>query len=296
MNQGDLKVFFAVVRTGSFADAARYLDIDPSVVSRSVARLEAHLTARLFERTTRRLSLTERGEMLAERAEPLVLEFEELAAQVRGRSQEPRGRFCLSVSVAFGQTCIVPLIPKFLARYPEISLDLKLTDQMSDLVADRVDLAVRLAPDVHGDLIVSKLMSTRYLVCVSPDYLGKHPQITRPQDLTDHQAVCFDLPGYQEKWLLRKDGAISEVAITPRLKTSNALAVRNMCLAGLGPALMADWLVEGDLRTGSLVNVFPDYEATATTFETAAWLVYPSRSFLPKNTRVMIDFLREKLA
>lgn len=291
-----LTIFLDVVQAGGFASAARRLEQDPSSISRSIAALEDELGVRLFQRTTRKVSLTEAGRQFAARIEPLLTELEQARDDVRSDSNAPRGRLCLSASVAFGQICVMPHIASFAERYPGIDLELKFTDRNVDLVSERVDLAIRLGPSVEADLVASRLMTTRYRVCASPEYIRRHGRPSQPNELAAHRCVSYDLPDFKARWLFRaaKD-TVEEVTITPRITVSGALAVREAVLAGMGPALLADWLVADALRSGALVELLPRYAATATKFDTAAWLLYPSRSYLPRKTRIMIDFLRERL-
>lgn len=293
-----LTIFAEVARGGGFATAARTLDLDPSAVSRGIAALEEDLGARLFQRTTRKVSLTDAGERFLGRVEPILAELEAAREELLAAEASPRGPLTVSTSVAFGQVCVMPHVPAFLERYPEIDLTLRLSDRNVDLVSERVDLALRLGPSVTGDVIAAKLMDTRYRVCASPAYLETAAPLSQPEDLTAHRCLCFDLPGFDRCWSFRVRGKaeVQDVAVSPRLTVSGALALRDAACAGLGPALLADWAIRDDLRSGKLVDAFPGYEVTATTFDTAAWLIYPSRSFLPRKTRVMIDFLRERLA
>lgn len=297
MDTKTLNIFVEVTRTGGFAAAARVLNLDPSAVSRAVAQLEEDLGARLFQRTTRKVSLTDAGERFLTRVEPALNALAEAREDLQSTDRQPTGPLTVSTSVAFGQVCLMPHVPDFLERYPEIDLTLRLTDRNVDLVAERVDLALRLGPAVTGDVVAAKLMETRYRVCAAPGYRDKAPPLLKPEDLSAHRCLCFDLPGFGNRWKFRKAGGtqVKEVAITPRLTVSGALALRDAARAGLGPALLADWAIAEDLRSGALVDLFPDQGVTATSFDTAAWLIYPSRSFLPQKTRVLIDFLRERL-
>ncbi len=289
--------FLDVVQAGGFAAAARHLEQDPSSISRSIAALEHELGVRLFQRTTRKMSLTEAGRQFAARVEPLLAELDHAREEVQSERTAPRGRLSVSTSVAFGQICVMPHVAAFCERYPEIQLDLKFTDRNVDLVAERVDLAVRLGPSVDADVVASRLMTTRYRVCASPDYVRHLGRPSEPAGLAALRCICFDLPEFKTQWRFRAPSStlVEEVTITPRMTLSGALAVRDAALAGLGPALLADWLVARDLNAGALIDLFPHHAATATTFETAAWLLYPSRSFLPVKTRVMADYLREHL-
>lgn len=167
------------------------------------------------------------------------------------------------------------------------------TDANVNLIADRIDLAVRLAPQVTGDLIVTKLRNTRYMVVASPDYLIKAPQLAHPRDLSAHRVILFPFQPFRSRWLFRDEsGTLLEQPVDGDLILSPAGALRDAAVAGLGPALLADWLVASDIAEGRLVRCLHAWNVTATTFDTAAWLVYPSRSYLPGKTRAMIDFLR----
>ena len=293
MELDQLHIFIEVARRGRFAAVAKDRDIDPSSVSRAIASLEEELGTRLFQRTTRRLSLTEAGARYLARVEPLIQELALAGDLARHAASQPSGNLRMTASVTFGVTQIVPLLPDFRQQYPEIRIELVLTDQNVDLVAERLDLAVRLAPQVEGDLVAQKWLTTRYRVCAAPAYLNSAPPLQSPQDLQDHDCLLFALPGYRTRWRFRT-GSESHQVVQVQGKTviSNALALLAAARGGMGPVLLADWLVREDISRGQLVDVFPNYEVTATTFDTGAWLVYPSRSFLPQKARAMIDFLK----
>ena len=297
MDVTSLRLFCEVARLGSFAAAARRGDVDPSSVSRTIALLEQELGVRLFQRTTRRLSLTEAGDLYLRRVEAIVDELDRARDEAQAVSIEPSGTLRLTTSVAFGQVCIVPLIGAFRARFPDLKLELVMTDANLDLVSNRIDLAVRLAPSLDGDLVATKLLDTRYRVCAAPSYLRQAPALRTPDDLTRHRCVLFTFPEFRSRWLFRDpDGGIGEVPVDGDVLISNALALREAALAGVGPALLADWLIRDALAAGTLVDVFRHHDVAATSFETAAWLLYPSRAFLPNKVRVAIDFLKAHLA
>ena len=250
----------------------------------------------LFQRSTRQLSLTEAGALYLARVEAAIDELDEAREAAMAMQSGPRGTLRLTASVAFGETCLSPLVPAFRDAHPELRLELIFTDQNVDLVAEQVDLAIRLAPMIDGDLVCAKLFDTRYRVCASPDYLDKMPPLRTPDDLSNHDALLFALPGYRTRWLFRaSDGRTSDVPVDGSIITSNALTLRQTMLNGQGPALLADWLIDDDIRHGRCIDLFPEHQVTATSFDTAAWLVYPSRRFLPSKVRCMIDFLRARL-
>jgi DNA-binding transcriptional LysR family regulator len=295
MNPADLSLLQDVARLGSFAAAAGLRGIDASSVSRMVAAFEASLGFRVFERTTRRLNLTEVGDLYLSRAAPLMDELNRVATEARSLRARPSGLLRLTASVTFGQRRVVPLIGAFRAQYPEVTLDCVFTDANLDLVAERIDLAIRLGPTIEGDMIASKLMATKYRVVASQGYLDGHAALREPADLARHRVLLFSLRTYRQRWLFRNGEGTQEVPIAGDITLTPAGSVRDAAVAGLGPALLPDWLVDADIAAGRLCHCLPAWEATATTFETGAWAVYPSRSYLPGKTRAMIDFLRAAL-
>ena len=297
MESEALQIFVEVVRRGSFAAVARDRNVDPSSVSRVVAALEEELGTRLIQRSTRRMALTEAGNIYFNRVEALVGELDHARDEALAVSACPVGTLRLTASVAFGNQCLLPLLPAFRAQYPALKLELLLTDTNLDLVSDRVDLAIRLGASLDTSLVGVKLFNTHYHVCASPEYLAQGQALRVPEDISLHPCLLFALPEFRTRWLFRDStGSISAVPIKGEVVISNALALRTCALAGMGPALLANWLIGEDLAAGKLVNPFPNHHVTATDFDTAAWLLYPSRSFLPNKVRVMIDFLKQQFA
>lgn len=295
METAHLRVFVEVVKRGGFAAVARDSNVDPSSISRAVAALESEFGARLFQRTTRKLTLTEAGASLLARVDPLLEELERARDEVASIGSEPRGTLRLTASVAFGQLCLVPHLPAFRRAFPHLKLELILNDTNLDLIAERIDLAIRLAPSYRGDVVGSKLFATRYRIAASPAYLAREGAPRTPRDLSARDCLLFPLPDFRERWLFRRGGVLEEVPVQGSFILSTALALRSAALDGLGPVLLADWHLHDDFAQGRLVDLFPQHEVTATTFDTAAWLLYPSRSYLPHKVRATIDFLRKHL-
>lgn len=296
MDTTALQVFAEVVRRGSFAAVARDRDLDPSAVSRTIGGLEAELGARLFQRTTRRLSLTEAGKLFFERIDGLLEDLEEARATVADVSAGPLGTLRVTTSVSFGQRCIVPLLPGFMAARPGVSIDLILADAVIDIVAERVDAAIRLGRLADSSLIATRLLKTRYYVCASPDYLKRHGPIRKPRDIAAHDCLLFPLPGFRSRWVFRdQKGDTSTVSVKGRVVISNAEALGHCAVDGMGLALLPHWIVGEDLKRGSLVNVFPDFEVTATDFDTAVWFLHPTRAYVPLKVRSFRDFVARAL-
>jgi DNA-binding transcriptional LysR family regulator len=296
MDLGLLRIFAEVAQRGSFAAVARGRGVDASVISRSVASLEAELGARLLQRTTRSMVLTDAGELFLARIAPLIEELDQARDEVATTRKDPVGTIRLTASIAFGEICLAPLLPRFRARFPRVQLELILTDQNLDLLAERIDLAIRLAPSYRADVIGVKLFDTRYRVVASPEYVARAGAPTKPSELATRNCVLFTLPEFRTRWRFRSGDNIEEVPVRGDLVISNALMLKHAASDGLGPALLADWTIAADLQAGRLVDLFPHHDVAATSFETAAWLLYPSRAHLPFKTRGMIDFLRQELA
>ena len=296
MDISTLQIFVEVMREGSFAAVARDRNIDPSSVSRVIAALEEELGTRLFQRTTRQLSPTEAGVIYFERVEPLIEEMRQANIAATDVSSQPKGTLRITAANSFGLKRIVPLLPKFAAAYPELKVDLLLTDTIVDLLSERIDLAVRLGPLADSTYVAQQLIRTRYLVCASVHYLKRHGRPKNPEDVTQHNCLLFPLAVFRSRWLFQDTaGKITEAPVSGHTIISSALALQQCAIAGMGLALLPGWLVADDLGAGVLVDVFPDYEVTATDFSTSAWLVYPSRTYVPLKVRVFIDFLKKHI-
>lgn len=293
MDISTLQLFIDVMRQGSFAAVARDRNVDPSSVSRAIASLEHELGIRLFQRTTRKLSPTEAGTAYFEKMESLVEEMQQATHIAKDLSGHPKGTLRITASVSFGQQCIIPLLPQFQLTYPDLIIDVLLTDAVVDLFAERIDLAIRLGLLEDSTLIAQQLMRTHYRVCASAHYLQRRGHPVHPYDIQHHDCLLFPLPGFQTTWMFKNsDGEICKVPVGGRTIISNAIALQQCAIAGMGLSLLPNWLIDDDLRTGNLIDVFPTYEVTATDFNTAAWLVYPSRTYVPLKVRVFIEFLK----
>jgi len=296
MELSTLKTALLVRDLGSFAAVARLLDLDASSVSRVIAQLEQDVGFRLFQRSTRSLAPTGEGELYLNRIAPLVEELEAAGDEARTTAVSPRGTLRLTASISFVQECLMPILPEFRKRYPEIGLEILASDVNLDLRADGIDLAVRFGQMPQGDWIVSKLMTTSYRVVASPDYLERTGRPAHPDELSERDCIRFAIPGFKTFWQFREKGAAAPFSVPVGGATviSNALSIRSATRLGMGVALLPIMLLQRDLDRGALVDLFPDHACAAASFETAAWLLYPSRSYLPQKVRVMIDFLKEK--
>ena len=291
-----LEIFVEVVRRGSFAAVARDRDADPSVVSRTIASLEEELGGRLIQRTTRRLTLTEAGTVFFDRVQPIIDELQRAREGVVEASSHARGTLYITTSVSFGQRRLVPLLPPFMELYPDLTVNLLLTESVVDIVAEGLDAAIRLGHLTDSGLVARRLLRTSYVVCASPEYLATHPEIKRPQDLGEHDCLLLPFPGFRTRWIFRdRKGVISEVPVRGRVTISTAMALQHCAVSGMGVTMLPNWMVAADLASGALERVIGDHDVTASDFETGIWMVYPTRKQVPLKVREFSDFLRKSL-
>jgi DNA-binding transcriptional LysR family regulator len=299
METQHLRTFIEVVRQGSFAGAARRLDLASSQVTRAIAALEADLGTRLMHRTTRKLTLTESGAAYFRRVSSLMDELDAAADDARASTGAIRGLVRLTASLALGQRLVVPLLEKLHRQHPGLQLELRLSDLVVDLVGQQVDVALRQSPSIDESLIGLRLGPMRFRVCASPGYLMDHGRPEIPAELSHRDCLRIALPGFNSAWSFRRRGDTNaEVEVVPIggwLLASSSMSLLASAVDGLGPVLLADWLVEADVQAGRLVVLFPEYEVTSTHFDNAVWLLYASREHLPRRVRMVVDFLRTEL-
>ena len=298
MDLDALRTFVAVVRRGSFAAVARDQGVDPSSVSRSVARLEDELGVRLLHRTTRRLTPTEAGGVYAARVGPVVEELDAAAARAADAAAGLTGTLRVAGPVSFALLNVVPVLPAFAAQHPALSFDLILTDAPVDLVAERVDVALQLGPLADSSLVARRLATLEARAVAAPAYLARRGHPLTPADLAGHDGLHLDVPGFSETWRFRDpEGFETAVAVPAQLQTSNAVALKACAVAGMGVTVQGRWIVGRELRRGDLIDLFPEHEATAATFGgPSVWVVYPTRRYVPAKVRAFVAFLVDAFA
>lgn len=286
-NLGDLEIFSRVVTTGSMSAAGRALGLSPAVVSKRIKRLEERLGTRLLQRTTRQISLTEAGQGFHERILGILSGIEDAEAFVSGRVGAMRGTLRISAPTSFGRLHIAPHLKAFMDANPELTVNLILTDDFSDIVAEGLDLAIRIGELQDSSLVARRLAPVRRVLTASPSYLERHGSPRSMADLAQH--FCIP-PHSQDIW--RLEGPDGPVAYRPQgaLITNSSEVVREAVIAGMGIALRSTWDIGPELRNGRLVQVLPQYEGSRNVVLSA---VYASRQFLPAKVRVFIDFLAE---
>lgn len=281
-----MAVFVEVSAKGGFAAAAEALDISPTMVGKHIRSLESRLGARLLNRTTRRQGLTEVGRVYLERCQEVLRHADAADASAEALRATPRGQLRVSAPMSLGAHLVAPAMLEFLNLYPEVKLDLELTDRVVDLVEDRAEAAFRIGEVGDENLVARDLLPYRMVVCAAPKYLASRPRLTLPEDLIDHECLGFSHWTSQDEWLLFRDGVEHRVPVRSRYQINNGEALRQAALAGLGVVMQPLALLAADLAAGRLVRVMPGFAPRPRRVS----LVYlPDRRPTPK-LRAFIDF------
>lgn len=285
--------FVRAVEHNGFTPAARDLGVTPSAISKLVTRLEHRLGVRLLQRSTRRLALTAEGEIYFERVQRIVGEIVDAESEVMRFGVRPSGRVRLSTGTAFATYALVPALPEFMARYPEISLDLLIDDQMIDLVEAGVDLAVRFGPLGNVNLAARRIGDLERVICAAPAYLEKFGVPRTPEDLAGHNCLALTTVAGQSEWPFRGPGGVRSVAVKGSLAVNNAETLFELALLGLGIIRLSDIIVGPAIRTGRLVPILTDVHQPESLPMHAVYLPFRHR---PPKVGAVIDFLVEKFA
>lgn len=282
-------VLSAIIDSGSFAGAGEILDMTQSGVSRSVARLEARLGIRVFDRTTRSVTLTDEGRRFYEQIMPLLAGLEEAASSVAEGRTAVRGRLRVTVDPFFSRLVLGPQLGAFIERYPDLQLELITRHQLGDMIADGFDLAVRFGQPRSSTLVARKLFETRILTVAAPSYLKKHGRPLTPNELTSHSCVQFRDPetGRPFEWEFHKGRKKIVVPTSGQLMVNDAGTLHSICLAGLAVAQTMEFGVGSMLADGRLVDLFPDWPDE----RFPLYALYPSRHHLPAKTRAFLEFV-----
>ncbi len=286
-----LRVFTKVVEQGSFAKAAEHLDMSTSAVSRLLAQLEAHLDARLLNRTTRRLSLTESGEAFFERSVQLLSDLEEAEALASMSSARPRGTLKLTCAITFGVRHLAPVIGRYQAKYPDTRFDISLSDHFVDLIETGMDLAVRIGEPGNPNLIARKIGETRLVACAAPSYLHVHGTPMHPEDLAAHNCFTYAYSAVRDHWRFHDPrGKLIEARVSGSIHTNSGEMSVAIAEQGIGITLEPDFMVASAIAAGRLVRILEDFTPKAS----AIYAVYPSRRHLSAKVRTFIDFLTKE--
>jgi DNA-binding transcriptional LysR family regulator len=288
-----LMSFIKTANFGSFTAAAKQLGITPAAVSKNVQRLEDELGVRLFQRTTRQLSLTEEGQILFERCREPMDDLERAAAAITDYRNAVAGTLRVSCTTAFGRRMLAPWLPEFLERYPQLEVEIAIDDRFSDLIAEGYDVAIRGGNLPDSNMVARRLMDITAGVFGSPDYFRRYGLPRTPEDLKKHNCIALRMSGTNRllPWEFEKDGILLTPEVHGTLIVNDAEAILEAVSRGHGIALLSDLLVKLDPRGANLVRVLGDYRFPPR----GLYACYPNRKHLPRKIKAFIDFLVEKL-
>ena len=286
----EMEVFVRAVELGGFSAAARALGMTPSAVSKLVARLEARLGVRLLNRSTRKLQLTAEGSAFHDRSVRLLADLAE-AERGTAANDTPRGRLSVNANVPFGEAALLPLVPAFLERYPEIALDIVLTDEVIDLIEHRTDVAVRAGPLRSSSLVARKLGATRKAILASPAYLARRGVPRTPADLATHNCLGFNRTRTLNGWPLLDGGELVTIPAVGNTQVSDGASLQRLAVAGVGLARLAVFHARDDIASGRLVPVLEDCNPGDLEQIHAVFLGHGG--WLPARVRAFLDFLVE---
>jgi len=285
-----IRAFNRVADLGSFAAASRDLGVSTSSVSRLVADLEDDLGIRLLNRTTRRLSLTEAGAAYRDRSSEILEELEELQEATKAKSERPAGHLRVTTSITLGESWVVQLLPDFNRRYPDVFVELDISDRLVDLVDEGYDVGVRSGDLRDSSMIARHMMELHYIVCGSPAYVERYGMPEEPEDLPNHRCIQYIQPNRTgDEWWFEYDGGSVEVPIKGVVGINNAWATRDLMIAGVGIGFVPDFVVNHDIRKGRLLRMMPSWAASADDVHA----VYPSKRYLSPKVRAFVDHLYE---
>jgi DNA-binding transcriptional LysR family regulator len=282
-----MQAFAAVVDAGSFVRAADRLGLSTTSVSRLVSELETHLGARLLNRSTRKLSLTDAGRLYYDHCTTLLADLAEAEAAVGAESQAASGVLRVSAPVSFGTQHLGPLLPEYRRQQPNVSLELALNDRVVDLVEEGHDVALRISAQLATSLIARPLVKIRNVTCASPGYLERHGIPRTPADLAHHQCLLYSYSPQPSQWTFNGPGGQQTVQVNGSLTANNGGILRVAALAGEGIVRQPSFIVGDDLRAGTLVPLLADFPLPSLT----AYAVFPSRRHLAAKVRTFVDFL-----
>ncbi|WP_108944254.1 LysR family transcriptional regulator [Shewanella halifaxensis] len=288
-----IAIFTHVARAGSFSSAARKLGISKSKVSTQVADLEHKLGVQLIQRTTRSLSLTEAGQLLYAQGEELLRDADQAVASVHNLNDATRGVLKVGISQSFGTMHIIPALPEFMAKHPELELQVSLLDHKVDVISEGLDLLLTMSEQLPLGMVARPLMKCQFLLAASPSYVEKHGVPSRPEQLVDHNCLVYQGEWHEHSiWQFKQGDDYCEIGVTGNFRVDNAPALKSAAVSGLGVVYLASYLLEDELEKGTLVPILEDWQLT---HHLPLQAVYPRRKHLAPKVSAFIDFIKDHI-
>lgn len=287
----DIPIFLTVVEENSFTRAAEKLGLTSSAVSKRVSNLEKHLNVKLLNRTTRRIELTEAGERYIEYARHAYRAVEEAEYAATENENMPNGILRVSAPVTFGNIVLANLLPAFLKKYPQLKVDVDLTDVFSKVNIEDFDLMLTSAHFINSSYNATTISVSETKVIASPEFISEYGAPDKPEDLVNFNCLLPSTHQIPNQWVFSKDEDEIKVTVSGNIKINNPLAVKTLTLNGMGIACLGMNLIEEDIKNGSLVALLNDYKIPPRTFRA----IYPKKNYIPAKVKAFIDFLVDEL-
>ncbi len=291
-----VRMFCQIVDAGGFAKAAKVLGVSPTSVTQGLARLEQHYGSRLIERTTRRMKVTEAGQILYERARHLLDEAQAMEDAVRSASLSPRGHLRITLPLGVAMTFIYPRLHEFAARFPNISLDLQVSDRIIDLLEGNFDVGLRAGILADAEVVAHPLRRYRRLTCASPEYLARHGHPEHPGELVRHACLAYKHDALPVSWDFFVGGHKKSYGVNGPFSSNESHALIAMTRAGMGISRQPDWLIRNDLKSGALVTLLDEYGLPPRHDSPSVYAITPKQRYRTAKVGAFLDFARQALA
>ena len=288
---GSMEVLVAAVEAGSFSAAARRLGMPLTTVSRKVSDLEAHLRARLLNRSSRKLTLTEAGRSYLEACKRILEDINEAERAATGEFSAPKGELIITAPIVFGRLHVVPIAADFLKAYPDVDIRFVLADRFVNLLEDHIDLAVRIGELPDSSLVATRIGAVRRVVCGSPSYFAEHGIPKTPADLATHDCITFQGLSWPDAWIFTTATGQASIPVHSRLVVNTASAAIDAAIAGAGITRVLSYQVADAIRAGTLAIVLDKFESAPSPIS----FVYGGQGFLPLKLRAFLDFAMPRL-
>jgi len=290
-----MELFVSTVREGSFSAAGRRAGLSPASVSRYIGELETQLGVQLFNRSTRHLGLTEAGKIFFQRTEQVLHGIEDAEAAALALQSAPRGTLRIHSRTMFGIKVLSPLMPEFQKLYPELKVELRLSERRAQLREEELDVDFQIAAPKDPGLMQRRLLRSERILVAAPDYVARMPKLRQPGDLTAHNCLTYWMGPDDVVWKFMRKGKLSEIVVPSTFGSNNGIILCDLAVQGHGIALLDDYTVAGELKAGKLVRLMPGFQVTNSSFDEGIYATFLESSYLPEKIRVFVDYMAEQV-
>jgi len=290
-----MELFVSTVREGSFSAAGRRAGLSPASVSRYIGELETQLGVQLFNRSTRHLGLTEAGKIFFQRTEQVLQGIEDAEAAALALQSAPRGTLRIHSRTMFGIKVLSPLMPEFQKLYPELKVELRLSERRAQLREEEFDVDFQIAAPKDPGLMQRRLLRSERILVAAPDYVARMPKLRQPGDLTAHNCLTYWMGPDDVVWKFMRKGKLSEIVVPSTFGSNNGIILCDLAVQGHGIALLDDYTVAGELKARKLVRLMPGFQVTNSSFDEGIYATFLESSYLPEKIRVFVDYMAEQV-